>query len=266
MSTCVTAFRARYGLTAVEVAHAMPVLRHVHPDLQRWPGPDLASIRHLAGRSGVRDGAVRTALSRGCAAGTLELVGSRYRLGPTSIEQAAAARAMLSRTSGYLVVVVSEGEEFDVRAVRDVLTRQGLRPLQRSVWIGARTVDDRLTPALRRCGLLSAVLVFHSDEIDQGAQDRLRQLWGLVERRAALRDFHRCLLSFVTDVRATDDELAWRCIEAAPVWYRIAILDEPPFPLPLIGPDHPLEQLNTDWSAALRRAAPALRRQLEVAR
>ena len=59
-------------------------------------------------------------------------------------------------------------------------------------------------------------------------------------------------------------EIAWRCVEASPVWYRIAVLDEPPFPLSLSEADHTLERLNTDWSTAIRDAAPALVEQLQV--
>jgi DNA-binding transcriptional regulator PaaX len=264
MHDCVTTFRSSHGLSAVEVAHALAVLRHVHPDLQGWVGPDLGLVRRLAERCGVRDGAVRTALSRACSSGTLEVTGGRYRLGPISIEQARAARSLLARVDGYLVVVIHEGEQLDLRAVRDVLTRHGFRAFQRSVWIGARTADDRLAPALQRLGIPASVTVFPCDEIDPGAQVRLGAAWGLEDRRATLRAFHRDLKKFLHDDRADAVEVAWRCVEASPVWYRIAVLDEPPFPLSLCDADHPLEQLNADWSTALRRATPALVEQLLV--
>jgi hypothetical protein len=106
--------------------------------------------------------------------------------------------------------------------------------------------------------------VFPCDEVDPGAQARLGAVWGLEDRRAALRAFHQDLLRFLRDDRADASEVAWRCVEASPVWYRIAVLDEPPFPLPLCDADHPLEQLNADWSDALRHATPALIEQLQV--
>lgn len=264
MRNRVTGFREKYRLSAVEVAHALSVLQHVHPGLGDWAGPDLGLVRRLAERCGVRDGALRTALSRSCSAGTLEAIDGRYRLGPVSIEQADAARALLARTSGYVVAVVTEGEGLDPRALRDLLTRQGFRPLQRSVWIGARTPEQRLATALRRAGLHASVLVFDCDEVDPDAQERLRAAWGLDERQAALRSFRADLLEFVNDTRAQPVEVAWRCVEASPVWYRIAVLDEPPFPLSLCGADHPLGPLNDDWSRALRRATPALVRELGV--
>lgn len=236
----------------------MPVLQSVHPGLRTLVPPGLARVRQLAERCGVRDGALRTALSRACAAGSLACVGGRYVLGPASIEQADAARAMMQRVRGYSVAVVQEGDDLDVRALRDLLGRVGFRPLQRSVWIGARTTDDRLGAALRRARLDRSVLVFHADEVDAGARARLAAAWQLDERRAELTDFHRLLMRFLAPPGLDADEAAWRCIEAAPVWYRVAVLGEPPFPLDLCGADHPLDRLNAEWGARLEATTDGL--------
>ena len=229
----------------------MPVLQSVHPGLRDEPAPLLSTIRHLAQRWDIRDGTLRTALSRACSTGSLEVAHGRYRLGPVSVEEAEAARALLTRTHGYVLAVVLEGEHSDLRRLRELFARVGFRPLQRSVWVGARTTDDRLATALRRAGLGGAVVAFPCDEVDADARARLSKIWGLDARTTELRRFHRELLGYLTERRISKSEAAWRCVEAAPIWYRVAVHEEPPFPLDLCGPDYPSERLNADWRAHL---------------
>jgi DNA-binding transcriptional regulator PaaX len=229
----------------------MPVLQSLHRGLGDAPAPRLATIRLLAQRWGIRDGTLRTALSRACSTGSLEVFDGRYRLGPVSREEAAAAKALLARTRGYVLGVVPEGERPDRQRLREVFLRVGFRPLQRSVWVGARTSDDRLGAALSRAGLGGSVVVFPCDEVDADARARLSNLWRLAERAAELHRFHAQLIGYVTERRLGAMEAAWRCVEVAPVWYRVAVHDEPPFPLDLCGPDYPLDRLNADWRAHL---------------
>jgi DNA-binding transcriptional regulator PaaX len=245
----VTGSRWSWRLTAQEVAHAMPVLQWVHPSLRAAPAPRLATIRHLAQRCGVRDGTLRTALSRACSTGSLEVADGRYRLGPLSREEATAAKALLTRTCGYVLGVVLEGERNDLPRLRELFLRFGFRPLQRSLWVGARTVDDRLSAALRLAGLSGSVVVFQANEVDADARARLSRLWHIRERAAGLRRFHRQLIGYLTERPIDVTEAAWRCVEAAPIWYRVAVHDEPPFPLELCGSDYPLESLNAAWRA-----------------
>lgn len=230
----------------------MPVLQSVHPGLQSAPAPRLATIRHLARRCGIRDGTLRTNLSRACSTGSLEVADGRYRLGPLSLQEAAAAKASLRRTRGYALAVVLEGEHSDLPRLRELFPRFGFRPFQRSLWVGARTVDDRLGAALRLAGLGGSVVVFQAGEVDADARARLSKLWGLAERAAELLGFHRQLIDYLTDRRIGPREAAWRCVEAAPIWYRVAIHDEPPFPLDLCGSDYPLEHLNGAWFTHLK--------------
>jgi DNA-binding transcriptional regulator PaaX len=248
----VTASRWTWQLTAQEAAHAMPVLHSLHPGLRAAPAPRLATIRRLAQRYGIRDGTLRTALSRACSAGSLEVADGRYRLGPLSLEEAAVAKARLARTRGYALAVVLEGEGRDLPSLRELLHRFGFRPLQRSVWVGARTANDRLDAALRRAGLGGCVVVFLADEVDADARARLSMLWGLKDRAAELRTFHRQLIDYLTERRISATEAAWRCVEVAPIWYRVAVQEEPPFPLDLCGPDYPLEGLNAAWRTHLK--------------
>ena len=229
----------------------MPVLQSVHPGLRTAPAPRLATIRRLAQRHEIRDGTLRTALSRACSAGSLALADGRYRLGPLSIEEAAAAQALMARKHGYTLGVVLEGEHSDLPRLHDLFARNGFRQLQRSLWVGARTAEDRLGAALRSAGLAGSVVVFQADEVDADSRARLAKLWRLEERVTELRSFHRDLVSYLTARRISPQEAAWRCVEAAPIWYRIAIQDEPPFPRDLCGADYPLEALNAAWRAHL---------------
>ena len=251
MEIFVTSPRANWQLTAKEVAHAMPVLQSVHRDLRDLPGPGLPTIRHLAQRSNIRDGTLRTALSRACATGGLEVADGRYRLGRLSLEDTAAAQGLLTRTRGYTLAVVLEGEAADLPGLHDIFTRFGFRPLQRSVWVGARTTEDGLSPALQRAGLESAAVVFKADEVDAKARERLSRLWSLSQRTAELQSFHGQLIEHLTEQGISAREAAWRCVEAAPIWYRVAVQNEPPFPLELCGSDYPLERLNSAWRTHL---------------
>ncbi len=254
----VTAWRRGWRLTAQEVAHAMPVLQWAHPGLRAAPAPRLATIRHLAQRCGLRDGTLRTTLSRGCASGSLAVADGRYRLGPLSLDEAAAARALLTRVPGYRIAVVLEGERVDLPRLRECFLRYGLRPLQRSVWVGARTTEDLMSAALAQTALGRSVVVFQADEVTAAARTRLARLWRLSERAATLRRFHREAFAYLTERGLSAREAAWRCVEVAPVWYRVAVQDEPPFPLDLCGPDYPLQGLTEAWRAHLRSSSREL--------
>ncbi len=258
MTSVTRRYRSTWPLNATEVAHAIPVMLAAHPGLRDLPAPRLATIRQLAQRWGVRDGALRTALSRACSSGSLEHAEGRYRLGPLSIEAADAARALLTRRPGYTLVLVGEGERLDMPALRALLTAFGFRNLQRSTWIGARTEEGGLRPALERAGFGDGVMVFQCDEVDPATRERLVQLWAPGDRAAELRAFHRLIGDYVDAAAGDDTEHAWRHVEVTPVWYRIAILEEPPFPLELLGPDYPLEQLRKDWTARLQSVTTAL--------
>jgi DNA-binding transcriptional regulator PaaX len=251
-------YRASWQLTPQEVAHAMPVLQAVHPGLLAAPAPRLSTIRHLARRWGIRDGTLRTALSRACSNGSLEASAGRYRLGPASREEVASAKGLLARTRGYVLGVVLEGEQADLPRLRELFVRLGFRSLQRSVWVGARTADERLTAALRSAGLQGSVLVFACDEVDAAARVRLSAVWRLAGRAEDLRRVHAQVMDYLADPGIGAREAAWRCVEVAPAWYRVAIRDEPPFPLDLRGPDYPLDRLTGDWAAHLESMTPAL--------
>ena len=119
------------------------------------------------------------------------------------------------------------------------------------MWVGARTRDDRLAAALQQAGLEGSVVVFQCDEVDAQARARLATLWNLPERKEELRKFHRQLIEYVAGPSIDGRESAWRSVEAAPVWYRVAVQNEPPFPIDLCGSDYPLERLNTEWRGHL---------------
>ena len=101
-------------------------------------------------------------------------------------------------------------------------------------------------------------MVFHADEVDAEARTRLSRLWELDARATTLRRFQRQLVAHLSDRRITATEAAWRCVEAAPIWYRVALHDEPPFPLDLCGADYPLEGLNDAWRTHLHAKSEAL--------
>lgn len=246
-------------LSATEVAHAMPVLQWAHPGLRREPAPNLAMMRRLARRCGISDGALRTALSRACAVGALEAEEGRYRLGPLAREEAASARALQRRLPGFVLAVVTEGVGAgQLSQMREVFLRLGFRPLQRSIWIGARTAEERLAPALAAAGFGKLVLVFQSDEVDEATRRRLAEIWGLTARATELEAFRSQLFAYLTEPGMVAREAAWRCVETAPVWYRTVVRDEPPFPLDLCGPDYPLAALNAAWSAHLDQMSESL--------
>src|SRR3954471_2720272 len=90
-------FTTEWPITAQEAAHALPVLQSMVPELRDLPAPRLGMIRLLAQRRGLQDGALRPALSRACSSGSLRLDEGRYRLGPISLEQASAAKALVAR-------------------------------------------------------------------------------------------------------------------------------------------------------------------------
>jgi len=68
---------------------------------------------------------------------------------------------------------------------------------------------------------------------------------------AELRRFHSQLIGYLTERGISSREAALRCVEVAPIWYRVAVQSEPPFPLDLYGSDYPLEPLNAAWRAHL---------------
>jgi hypothetical protein len=101
-------------------------------------------------------------------------------------------------------------------------------------------------------------LVLRCDEVDGATRDRLLDLWSIEDRVRDLILFKHQLDARLREPGISDEEAEWRCVEAAPAWYRVVVQVEPPFPLDLLDTGCPLAAVNESWRMALTAVEPAL--------
>ncbi len=245
------AFIKAYPLSAKAATHTPLVFRAGLGTFEGLPWPSLEGIRDFAHFAGIGDGAVRTALSRAKAEGSISVEPdpggrNRYILAPTSFEMGLAQIHSDRRLEGFLVAVFSfKSEEAEARsALRGLLKDYGFRKLAQNTYIHGRIETEGLRKAIRGLGLDEHFFLFTCPEIDdEDLIKRILALFDIEGRRRELREYLVRLKAFLPD-GLCDDELARRLLYVGPVhWERIEA-SEPPFPAKHLPHDYALAEIH----------------------
>jgi len=150
------AFIKAYPLTAKAATHTPLVFRAGLESFEGLPWPSLEGIRDFAHFAGIGDGAVRTALSRAKAEGSILVEPdskglNRYALAPASFEMGLAQIHSDQRLEGFLLAVFSfKSDDNEARsALRGVLKNYGFKKLAQNTYIHGRIETEGLRRAIR---------------------------------------------------------------------------------------------------------------------
>ncbi len=259
------AFSIAYPLTAKAAAHTPLVFRAGLGSLEGLPWPSLEGIRDFAHFAGIGDGALRTALSRARAEGSIlaepDSTGrSRYVLSPASFEMGLAQIHSDQRLEGFLIAVLSfKSEENEERAaLRSLLKEYGFRKLAQNTYIHGRIGTEGLRRAIRDLGLEEHFFLFTCPEIDD--EDLIRRILALFDiegRKKELREYLVRLKGFLPESLA-GDELARRLLYVGPVHWERVEASEPPFPAKHLPPDYALAEIQRFYGRKIAEGREAL--------
>ncbi len=258
-------FMSTYPLSTRAAIHTPIVFRTGFLSMVDLPLPSLEGIRDFARFCGIEDGAVRTALSRARAEGSIlvevdEAGRNRYSLAPATFEMGTSQIHSAPRPDGFLLAVFSfKAEEQDDRAaLRNLLKSYGFRKLAQNTYIQGRIETTGLRTAIRELGLEDHFYLFTCPDVDdEHLIARILHLFDLEARRAELRDYLALLTSFLPD-DLSQNELARRLLYVGAVhWERIEA-GEPPIPAKYLPNDYPYSEIQQFYAQRLSEGRDAL--------
>lgn len=253
-------FREAYPISAKAAVHTPLVFRAGMDFLVDIPWPSLEGIRDFAHFSLISDSAMRTALSRAKAEGSL-LVDrdshgiNRYRLSPARFEMGTAVIHSDQRPEGFILAVFSfKSEDTSERAaLREVLKDFGFRKLAQNTYINGRIETSGLKAAVRGLGLEEHLYLFTCPDIDDvELVGRILRLFDLGARKKELARYLSLLKAFLPE-GLTGLEFARRLLYVGPVHFERCEVGEPPFPAKYLPPDYPLGEIQAFYGERLEQ-------------
>ena len=258
-------FMNAYPLSAKAAIHTPIVFRAGFFSSNDLPWPSLKGISDFARFCGVEDGAVRTALSRAKAEGSIlveiDATGrNRYTLSPSTFARGASQIHAEARPDGFLLAVFSfKTEEQDDRAaLRNLLKSYGFRKLAQNTYIQGRIETEGLESAIQELGLEDHFYLFTCPDVeDKRLVSRILDLFDLEERQKELRDYLALLTSFLPE-GLPGNEMARRLLYVGAVhWERIEA-GEPPIPAKYLPSEYPFSEIQRFYGKRLEEGRDAL--------
>lgn len=258
-------FRKAYPISAKAAVHTPAVFRAGLASLADLPWPSLAGLRDFARFARISDGAMRTALTRAKAEGSLiaetDAAGAtRYRLAQAQLDRGQTVIRRESRPEGFLVAVSSfKSDDSSERAsMRETLKSFGFRKLAQNTYINGRIDTSGLRAVVRNLGLESHLFLFTCPDIeDRELVARILSLFDFENRKKELGRYLALLRDFLPD-GLPDSELARRLLYVGPVHFERCEVGEPPFPARYLPPDYPLAEIQRLYGDRLERGRDAM--------
>jgi len=251
-------FRVAYPISAKAAVHTPVIFRAGLDFLVGLPWPDLEGIRDFARFSRIGDSAMRTALSRAKAEGSLlvERDGAgrnRYRLAQSQLEMGNAIIHSDQRPEGFIIAVFSfKSEDTSERAaLRELLKDYGFKKLAQNTYINGRIETQALHATVLALGLEKHLYLFTCPDIDDPELvGRIVELFDLGARNKELAEYYSLLRDFLPE-GLPDDEFARRLLYVGPVHYERCEMGEPPFPAKYLPEDYPLKDIQRFYGERL---------------
>jgi DNA-binding transcriptional regulator PaaX len=244
-------FRRKYPLSARETAYTPMIIRDGFGADSSLPYPSLNGIRDFARYCGIKDGAIRTALSRGKAEGDLQTFTDekktvRYRITGAMLEMGKTVTGRPNQPEGFIVAVFSfTADAVAERAkVRETLKYYGFKKLAQNTYVNGRIETGGLKDAMRKFGLEKNLYLFDCPDVDDvELMQKIRSVFEIEKRKKYLHGFYRDLAAFLTVENLEREEIVHRISYAGPVYWTICYVDEPPFPAKHLPEDYPLSTI-----------------------
>lgn len=245
------AFLKDYSYSAKEAIFT-PILYRIGLQMpETVPFPSLNGIRDLAKFAGISDTAVRTAISRAKADGSIlefkdDHGKSRYSIAPATFEMGMASITRDKQPEGFIVAVFSFTKDADSEraVVRDTLRNYGFKRLAQNTYINGRIDTKGLMETMKVFGLEKNLYLFHCPDIDdQDLIHKIMVLFDLENRKIYLDLFYDWMVSFLSEQGISDDELGQRMLYFGSIYWTECENGEPPIPKKHLPPGYPMPKI-----------------------
>lgn len=254
-------FLNEHPYTAKEAVYTPIIYRSGLPMPETVPYPSLNGIRDLAQFAGISDTAIRTAISRAKADGSIietkdSLGKSRYRIAPATFEMGMATITREKQPEGFIVAVFSftKDAESERAVVRETLRNYGFKRLAQNTYINGRIDTKGLLESMKSFGLEKNLYLFQCPDIDD--PDLISKILGLFDldgRKAMLERFYVQMVDFLGQKDLSDDELGRRLLYFGAIYWTVCELGEPPIPQKHLPEDYPMPRIRQFYMDFIER-------------
>jgi DNA-binding transcriptional regulator PaaX len=250
------AFLKDYPFSAKEAVYTPIIYRFGLEMPATVPFPTLNGIRDLATFAGISDAAIRTAISRANADGSILKfkVQSRthYTIAPSTFEMGMTTISRDKQAEGFVIAVFSftKDAESERAVVRETLKNYGFKRLAQNTYINGRIDTKGLLEAMRKFGLEKHLYLFHCPDIDDhDLIHKILDLFELEKRKSDLEHFYQQMVGFLTETGLSDDELGRRMLYFGAIFWTVCEVDEPPIPQKYLPSDYPMPKIRAFYNA-----------------
>lgn len=253
-------FKDRYTFTAKEAIYTPLLYRAGLESLGDVPHPTQSGMKDLANFSGISDGAVRTALSRGKGNGSIipfqdsEGV-TRFRISDAYFEMGLTAINRDRDSMGITLAVFSfTKDDVAERAfVRENLKNYGFKRLAQNTYINGKIETAGLLRDMKEQGLEKHFYLFHCPNVeDSGLKEKIIELFDLERRTEILNVFYEDMVGFLGEKDLDDLELGRRMLYFGTVYWTECQVNEPPLPRQCLPENYPIEKINDYYNEFTR--------------
>lgn len=259
-------FLKDYPFTAKECVFTPILYRYGIEMPESVPFPSLNGIRDLAKFAGISDTAIRTAISRAKADGSIleykdENGHSRYTIAPATYEMGMATIAREKQPEGFIVAVFSFTKDAisERSVVRETLKNYGFKRIAQNTYINGRIDTTGLVDAMRKFGLEKNLYLFHCPDIDdQDLLQKIVDLFELEKRKEKLEQFYQHMVGFLTEPGLDDDEIGRRLLYFGAIYWTECELGEPPIPQKHLPSNYPIGKIRSFYGQYIAENMPKL--------
>ncbi len=244
-------FLKAYPYAAKEALYTPIIYRAGLQMPESVPYPSLNGIRDMAQFAGISDSAIRTALSRAKAEGSIqerkdELGKSRYHIAASTFEMGLDTLARGQNEEGFTLAVFSftKDAETERAMVRDTLKNCGFKRLAQNTYINGRIDTKNLMSSMKAFGVDKNIYLFQCPELDD--PDLIKKILALFDvetRRKALDQFYDHMVGFLGESGLSALELGRRLLYFGAIYWSVCEVGEPPIPLKHLPKDYPMPKI-----------------------
>lgn len=254
-------FLEEFPYSAKEALFTPIIYRFGLPMPESVPFPTLNGIRDLSRFAGVSDTAIRTALSRAKADGSIleikdDQKKTHYTISQTIYEMGMTSINREKQADGFIVAVYSftKDAENERVAVRDTLKNYGFKRLAQNTYINGRIDTKGLLSTMKKLGLEKHLYLFHCPNIDDpDLINKILNLFEMDQRKLMLDKFYSHMIKFLGEQELSDDDLGRRLLYFGAIYWTVCEFEEPPIPAIHWPPDYPLLKIKKFYHDFIER-------------
>lgn len=254
-------FLKDYPYSAKEVVYT-PIIYRIGLQMpDAVPFPSIRGIRDLATFAGISDAAIRTALSRAKAEGSIyeftDVYGkSRYSIAPSTYDMGLVSINRDQQPEGFILAVFSFTKDADSEraVVRDTLKNYGFKRLAQNTYINGRIDTSGLMDAMKSMGLERNLYLFHCPDIDDADLiQKILILFDLEKRKEMLNHFFDRMVSFLSEPGISELDLGRRLLYFGAIYWTVCENGEPPIPKKHLPTDYPISKIRSFYTEFIEK-------------